>query len=66
MGLFQGEEIIMKCFFCDTTGVEGGVALTSFYTGIGAGNICPTCMQKAIYFYLRDHDKKRKERAENE
>ncbi len=56
----------MKCFFCDTTGVEGGVALTSFYTGIGAGNICPTCMQKAIYFYLRDHDKKRKERAENE
>lgn len=53
----------MKCYFCDTTGAEGGVALTSFATGIGSGNICTTCMQRAIILTIL-HD--RKDRAENE
>tara|TARA_B100000131_G_C17695796_1_gene442594 strand:+ start:197 stop:367 length:171 start_codon:yes stop_codon:yes gene_type:complete len=56
----------MKCYFCGTTGAEGGIALMSFSTGMASGSICTTCLRNAIYFYVRDHDKKRTDRAENE
>ena len=44
----------MKCYFCDTTGTEGGVMLES--PGIEGVLICPSCKKEAIAFWKHHYD----------